>query len=62
MRTTSALHKTGHFLSKADCVGVGAFSPLPNNVEHCSSIKGTESGTILGSESFIGDTQPAKLE
>ena len=29
VRTKSALHKTGHFLCKAERVGVGAFSPLP---------------------------------
>ena len=37
-RAKSALSTTGYFLTKAESVGVGAFSPLPNDCPKAETI------------------------
>ena len=50
MRTKSALSTTGRFLSKAEILGVGAFSPLPKEgvLEKDPRLKTLSARTIRG--------------
>ena len=58
VRTKSALRKTGHCLSKAESVGVGAFSLLPTN--HDETLSRCCPGNIASSMTLSGTFKSQK--